>query len=679
MFKKIAKIFPLFCLLMLVLIVFKAWFKMDIISSGDWNFRFDEQVRSFTIFPYVWSYLSGNIGANVSFLLGLNAYFLGTASILSNYFHIPWLLIERLVWFWPYLAISIFSSYFLFKELFSNKFALLSPFIFIFSTYNLMVVGGGQMGVAMSYAILPLILAFFIRLINSQKFVLKTSLITGIITAIQLAFDPRILYVTMVIVFIYFMVSEFRVSNIKIFINKFLIVFIPVGVIAILLNAFWLFPFLMYRQNPLQQLGAIYSTAGAVGYFSFARFEQAISLLHPYWPENIFGKVYFMRPEFLLFPLLAFSSLFFLKKEEKNKRKMVLFFALLAIIGAFLAKGSNDLFGGIYLWLFSYFPGFIMFRDPTKWYMLVGISYSILIPFTVWRTYEWLKLKNKSLVKSKVFNLQNIFLLFVICSLVFIIKPAWTGQLNGTLKPYSMPNDYIVLKDFLVKDKDFYRTFWVPAYEKFGFWSDTHSIISGKDFISRYNPYEVVDFLKNAESQKILQELSVKYVIVPFDFQGEIFLKDRKYDEVQYLKTIEHLKQIPWLKEIKGFGKINVFEISNPREHFWSPNQNIIVDYKYINPTRYEIGIQNVKKGDILVFSETFDSGWMIKDNSSKNYNSKQYNKLFNSFVLNKDGNYSLEAYYEPQKWVIPGLWISGVTLLIVMGFISLGFVNKKW
>ena len=35
---------------------------------------------------------------------------------------------------------------------------------------------------------------------------------------------------------------------------------------------------------------------------------HALSLLHPNWPENLFGKVYFLQPEFLILPILAFSA-----------------------------------------------------------------------------------------------------------------------------------------------------------------------------------------------------------------------------------------------------------------------------------------------------------------------------------------------------------------------------------
>ena len=156
------------------------------------------------------------------------------------------------------------------------------------------------------------------------------------------------------------------------------------------LHAFWLLPTLVTHGSAISEFGAIYTSSNSIAFFSFAKFEDAFGLLHPNWPENIFGLTHFMRPEFLLLPFLAFSSLLFVAKENK-KNTYVLFFALLALLGAFLAKGVNDPFGGVYLWFFDHVPGFIMFRDPTKWYLLIVLSYSVLIPYTVGKVYEVLR------------------------------------------------------------------------------------------------------------------------------------------------------------------------------------------------------------------------------------------------------------------------------------------------
>lgn len=568
-----------------------------------------------------------------------------------------------------------------------NKLSFLSPFVFIFNTYLLMIVGGGQMAIAIAYAIAPLVLGIFIKLIEEEHFDLKKSILTGLIIALQLIFDPRAFYATIVSVLIYFIVVQLANRNSIDLIKKFIVIFVPPGVIAFLVHAFWLIPLLVTKQNPIQQLGPAYSSVEIVPYLSFAKFEQTISMLHPYWPENIFGKVYFMKSEFLLIPILAYLSLFFVKKLAQDEKKYIIFFIFLGLIGSFLAKGANDPFGGIYLWLFEHIPGFVMFRDPTKWYFLVVLSYSILIPFSIWKLYKLLESQLKFQIsnfkfqittKGKILNVKNFFLLFITLYLLYLIRPAFFGELTGTFRQQSLPQEYVKLANFLSKEKVFYRTFWIPTHERFGFRSDIHPSISGQEFINKYNPYDVVKYLNDKKSQVELQNLSVKYVIVPFDSQHEIFLKDRKYFDSLYLKTIEDVRKINWLKEVKGFGKITVFEILDPRGHFWSPSENLEISFQSINPTKYKLSVKNAQKNDVLVFSESFDKYWVARNNEIS-IKSHKYSNLFNSFTLPKGGDYTLEIYYTPQDWVNRGVVISLISVSLVLGLLIFGYISKKW
>jgi hypothetical protein len=78
---------------------------------------------------------------------------------------------------------------------------------------------------------------------------------------------------------------------------------------AVALNSFWIVP------NILSYTNAYHATVGdiSLSFFSVAALSNSISLLHPNWPENLFGKVYFLQPEFLVLPMVAFSSLLFVK------------------------------------------------------------------------------------------------------------------------------------------------------------------------------------------------------------------------------------------------------------------------------------------------------------------------------------------------------------------------------
>ena len=388
-----------------------------------------------------------------------------------------------------------------------------------------MVIGGGQIpGVGMAYSILPFVIYAFLNVFEnlegkSSIKVFNYSLIASLFLSLQLLFDIRIAYVTLVAIFAYWIIKIVESKNFKYFLESFVFVFLIPGLLFLLIHAFWIIPTIVSHQNPVEQLGSAYSSLDAVKFFSFAKLEDSISLLHPNWPENIFGKTGFLKPEFLILPLLAYSSLLFISKIKEQKAKTyILYFAILGLLGAFLAKGVNEPFGNIYLWMFDHLPGFIIFRDPTKWYALVALSYSILIPFSIWKIYEWIKSKNK-------LYFQNLFLLFIVFCLLYLIRPALFGQLTGTFKSTQMPQDYVRLEKFLSPQNNFSRTLWIPTTQRFGYYSNSHPAIPAQNFYKTIDYSQILKNLRMSEAQELFQEAGVKFVIVPYDSQGEIFIK----------------------------------------------------------------------------------------------------------------------------------------------------------
>ncbi len=676
--EKIKRLLPLLFLFIIIAAVYRVWFGTGILSGGDLGMTFHSMYFNDYLYPFAWYWNQGvGLGGNAVSLLWIYVDFAFTKTIFGQILGLPWNIAERLAYFFPFLILGLPSSFVLAKSIFpKNPFLVASALIFLVNSYILMVVGGGQLWIFLSYAITPFVLYLFIKEINSiidlAKWGLRKPFFIGLIFSLQFLLDLRIAYITLFAAFFYWLFKILQKRKIKDSLISLTFVFLIPGILTLLIHGFWILPTLIIGQNPLSQFGSAFTSANAVSYFSFAKLENSISLLHPNWPENIFGKVGFMKSEFLLSPILAFSSLFFsYKTKDQITKSYVLFFAFLGLIGAFLAKGVNDPLGGIYLWMFSHVPGFIMFRDPTKWYTLVAVSYSILIPFTLWRIYEWLKSKNKfSILKCK-----NLFLIFVGAYFLFLINPALSGQLGGTFKTTQIPNEYFNLESFFSSQNRFFRTFWLPTVQRFGLNSKDHPAISGQDLLGTYDLSSAVNKLKT--NKDVLRYSSVGYLVVPYDSEDEIFIKDRKYNKDIYQKTINEVKQIPYLKQISGFGRIAVFEVPNPKDHFWSMKEGLIESYKYINPVKYIVNVKNAKKGDVIVFAENYNPKWVaINDNIQ--INSKQYDKLFNSFTLLKNGNYELEVYYTPQKYVDLGLAVSLATLVSIVVFFILSFKRSK-
>lgn len=643
--------------------------------AHDWPLLFKESRNFFPFWTISWDYMgSGGIGASAFKTMWIDLY-ANFVYFVSNTSNIPWWLSQRIFWIVPFVLISIFSSY-KFSGLFvrDSIYKLLSAIIYSFNTYILLIVGGGQFGIAFSYALSPLVLYGLFKLFEKNN--LNTLFTSSLLSGVLIALDPRISFLTFgIAAFWYlFIIRDFSFNKLKyVFLNF---------VIAGLLNSYWVLPGLLSIINSgINSSVTNYFSVPGVKFLSFATFENSFSFLHPNWPENIFGKIYFQKPEFLLLPIIAFSSMLFLKNSkqiqnsklkilnnltiEQSNNRTILFFVVLGLLGAFLAKGANEPFGQVYLFLFQKIPGFNLFRDPTKFYILIALSYSILIPYSIFNITQLLKSKIQS--KYQIFNFSYVFFIFTILYLLFLLRPAWSGELTGIFKPKGLPEEYVKFNQVLEEDKEFGRTLWIPRRQKYGFFAPLHPAADSEVLFAKK------DISKLSEEE--LSDLSIKYVIVPYDLDSEIFLRDRKYDEKSYLRMIQRVEKLG-LKKVDSFGKVIVYQTQSYKDHFWCVC-DAQIEYKFINPSEYELSIKKAKKGDVLVFSEGFDKGWMFEALASKGETFRVQSEKFgnlNSFVLPENGDYELKVYYQPQEWVNIGLVISFLTLL---GLISSLFLRN--
>lgn len=642
-------------ILIFILIFYKPFFSTISFVAHDWPLLFRESRIFFPFWSLAWDYMgNGGIGGPAFKTLWIDLY-TNFVYFFSNTFNIPWWLSQRVFWIIPFLFLSITSSYKLSELVIKDKlFRFLSSIIYTFNTYILLIQAGGQFGIAFAYGAAPLVLYSLIRLFNKndKRSLIGSSFLSGFIVAL----DPRIALLTFTIVFFWylFFIRRFNLKSLVIIFLNFSI--------ALLINAYWILPILtsVFNQSISNSVSS-YSSLAGVKFLSFATLENAFSFLHPNWPENIFGKVYFQRPEFLILPILAFGSILFKVKKE------ILFFALIGLLGIFLAKGTNDPFGEIYLYLFQYFPGFTLFRDATKFYILIALSFSILIPYflsTVSENFEKLKLV-----------IAGSFIVL----LLLILKPAWGGELTGIFNPKQIPEEYVRLNTDLKyssqkNETEFSRVLWIPRRQKYGYFdpsvpaADSEVLFKGRD-ISGVTEQELYDF-------------GIYYIIVPTDPDGEIFLKDRKYDEKVRKSTINKIEKIDFLERASVEPGIKVYHTYSSADLFWLPEiagmeRFFTVSWKFINPTEYELEIKNAKKGDMVIFSQGFDSGWIAKGDGFE-VRSEAYEKKLNSFTLTRSGTYNLKVYYGPQRFVVFGLIISVLTILaLVLIFFYFKFSEK--
>lgn len=641
------------------LLIFRSFFSFSVLMAGDLPYVYIERYKDLIMIPNAWDALR-NYGLGGTYIPFLWYYFTSNfLIILLAKLGLEWNIIERLIYFFPFLLISVSSSLYLCKKVLGqDSMYPVSSFIFLLNTYILMIIGGGQVQIALAYAIAPFILGFSLNIFYSVgKKRIQNSLIWGLLLSLQALFDVRILYLTLMAVFLYYILYSIKNYKRNAILIHFIFVFIIPFVVLLIANLYWVIPSLLYGGGSVQELGSAFSSIDAVKYFSFAKLEQTVSLLHPYWPENIFGKVDFMKTEFLIFPILAWSSALFMSKDEKRKLYIV-FFLILGLLSSFLAKGANEPFGEIYIWLFSNIPGFSFFRDPIKFYTLTAISYSVLIPYT---------LQEMSVFLNKRFNkyVTGLFSLLIGIYFMMLLTPAFTNNLAGIFRGKEIPKDYVLLKNFIQKDKSFYRTLWIPGVPGFGFYSNIHPAISGGEFYKEYSIEKLPGKISDSRYRAIMENFSVRYIIVPYDSEEELFLKDRKYYNGYYENILSSLQKIPWLVRKTSFGKNIIFENKNYKAHFWSPDRNMTIESIQNSPSDYRLTFVNANKGDVMVFAEYYDKNWQLTLNTI-NVGSEKYQGGLNSFKVPESGTYNAKLIYSPQNWVNNGLVLSTLSFLLI-------------
>jgi hypothetical protein len=553
---KIQNLLPILLILVIGGFFYRNWFLFKPLASGDWGYSFEENLKSLFDLPLTWSQIGlGNINIAARWAYPFDL----LIGILARIFNLNFEVLEKLVFFWPFLLISLGSLYF-FCRVFklTNLFFLLASLFFLSNTYILMLVTGGQMLFALAVAFFPAVFAIFHQAVTENTWFKR--LLAAVFLVILSVFDPRVTYLALIAVFIYYLfLLLVSPENRKNLLTNYAKIFLTVIPVFLGLLAYWWLPLVLTRDLGLPPG---FGTLAQTKELSFATMANTITAFQPFYPENIFGKVSFTPFYFFLLPIFVFSTLIL-----RSKDKLVLFFSFLALVGIFLAKGANEPLGEIYLFLNRFLPGFSFFRDPTKFYVLIILSYGVLLGIFA----------QEILTRIKKEYFRYGFLIIFAGLLVFLSKEAFLGKLNGTFQPREIPQEYQNYADKLSTDKSFYRAFWLPHKFTFAYFDDQHPAVDAwyltekkpiSSFISHF--YHRFTYLDSPAAPDFFDILGIRYLFVldtsEQKFQNE---KDREGTKKAQAKLVESLSQKDWLTSVNFFKNASGFENKNVSGKFW--------------------------------------------------------------------------------------------------------------
>lgn len=556
-------------LLLPLLAIYKNWFSALPLAAGDWVYKYPENVLFQR--PYAW--ITDNLGVfNIPFLWSYPLQFIET--VIYRLLAIDFGQIEKIVWFIPILLIS-FISVAVFVRTFGGRLVAITfaVIFFLTNTYSLLLFSGGQMLFALGFALFPLVFASVHWAVYYNKTSLK--ILSGLGVALLGFADPRIalLFLFIVNLYLVFKLLSDDLNQPRSLFRKYLTEFLALYSIPIILHLYWIIPtFLTNTRFHFPNLTLDITSLQ----FSFMTLNNIFTVFQPHWPENIFGKISHTPTVFYVFPFIFYTAPFLLK------RPIGWFFVALSLFSAFLTKGTNPPLGEVYTYLLQVLPGFQLFRDPSKFYVPLIVSYTLLFGLVVERIFWGLRL----LTKKQPRTIQTLvpwgFLVIVSVFLYGLSFPAFQRTMDGTLQGHLVDKSFISYYEKTKADKDqFYRSLWIPLKSKFAYQDATHPIIDGID-LATYEPFNglikddfhTFTYLEDGASIEFLQMIGARFLHIRRPTELRFNNARDKYEAgIAHDQLVKSLETKRNLKKVNLLQYVDSFEIENPNGRFYAADK----------------------------------------------------------------------------------------------------------
>lgn len=543
------KIFFLWILTIVpVLIVFRNFFDFsNSLVWGDAPFFYPENLKELFNPPFSWDIRNNNFGGSQTSILWLYVptFLMG---VLNQLFNLNHEISIRAIFYFPLLIFSLTGNLVFFKKLGLSDLAKTFGILFyLLNSYILVVIDGGQIGIALSYGLFPWV---FYTLLN---FIDRKSLSRYLITtgAHFLIFNTDLRVALILILFEILWVSIFNFQNLKRNIFQILTMYL----IVILLSSFWVVPFISNMYGDI--------VGPSLTKTSFIKLINSFYLFQPHFPNNDFGNLNKTPIYYIFFPFI-----FFLGIILGGKKKLILLLSILYLLFVFLAKGGNPPFGEVY----KFFTGHILFgsafRDSSKFYIPSILIGSLLICFSV------------DLIKEKFQRFKFLWIGLVYIFLILSINPAFLGKLNGVLGKPQEKYQFDEIHNLINEEKDF-RTLWFGEKPSLGFADWKHPSLAA-NLLYKEHPfasmidgeYDLYYFLHNKDISKWYELLGIKYIFYPPNLREKSLTLKEKSERVFFENFISN---IPELDKVNLPVSFPVYQTKNPSPKIFAQEKILIV------------------------------------------------------------------------------------------------------
>lgn len=519
---------------------------MNILAGGDAPFFYSEGLKELITEPLAWVSRGNNFGGQnlIIWLSPLTILY----GVLGSLFKLGNDVAVRLVFYLPSIILSIVGGYSFSRYLkFSSVTSFFAALFYVLNTYFIILIDGGQVGVALAYAIFPFTLMALKKLFDSPS--LNSFYMALVALFINGLADPRVTLISVVTVFLWIIIES--LSNMKITYKKItdlkkLFIFIPLVFVWTCANLFWIYPLIKNM------------TSGVLGQnFNFTSLLSSLFVFQPHYPGNQFGKV--NPPPFYFFVL---PSLIFVNFFVKEQKRLLVVLTSLVLVLMFVVKGGNPPIGEWYSWLVENMTLGSSFRDSTKFFTPLVLFAGLLIGNAI------------SFLSSKMPNkfFGKLVLVTGYLLLISLVYPSVFGGMNFVLSNEDINNDSSKIYQEIRGQDGFFRTVYFSEHQPTSFESNQKPLIDGKNLVNLM-PFrsmnageDVFNFVNNPNFVSWFRVLGIKYIFLsgnPRDLSSSKTEIENWSETKNIVDSTQGLTKLSWGTSFAGY------EIPKPGPRMW--------------------------------------------------------------------------------------------------------------
>ena len=466
------------------------------------------------------------------------------------------------VYYFPIIFLAPVGMYYLARRLHLDPdLAVLASGIYSLNSYFL-VVQAEHLAIASGFASAPLGFYLIWKLLEA-RFNMPRLILTSIYLTYSFILEPRIFFLGLPIyLFILATVKQLRFDKIK----KISLVTLFAG----LLCAYWIFTVMNTGSSGISELVSR-SLFGS----QYQSLQTAATLMHPSWTgaKPVPFTLQHIPIYFWILPLIILCG--FALNGTKNRNHIALL--LLGVAGIFLVKQSNPPISWIYEWLYQNLPGFSFYRESSKFYLYIALSYALLVPFAIHKLTKYPNQKYGSKILTKY--LSTLALIAAVIVLGLNALPLINGSFGTQLAIRHINNEYKQINSSINENTSTYRTAWIPGPSRWIENTNLHPVVnllaaiqgqfaqlSNQDIATdRILAYRInlEKFMQSDVSGPLMAAANIKYVGIPMIDRAndEDPFKGFGGDEQYYIDLLERVK---WLKKSKiSTEHIHIYENPN--------------------------------------------------------------------------------------------------------------------